>query len=53
MATCGGVIWELMLGKCSVKNEMRKIGVELVPKADCHEHGDDACLMKKFLYDRE
>lgn len=54
LVTCGGVILELKLGKCSAKNEMRKTGVELVLKADCHEHGDDdAFIMKKFLYDRE
>ena len=53
LVTCGGVILELKLGKCSAKNEMRKTSVELVLKADCHEHGDDEFIMKKFLYDRE
>jgi hypothetical protein len=53
LVTCGRVISELKLRKCSVKNEMRKTGVELVLKADCHEHGDDVFIMKKFLYDRE
>lgn len=53
LVTCGRVIPELMLGKCSVKNEMYETGLELVLKTDCHEHGNDAFIMKKFLCDRE
>ena len=53
LVTCSRLISELMLGKCGVKSEMYKSGLELVLKAGCHEHCDDAFVMKKFLYDRE